>query len=69
MIIGSHVILYGPDADSDRAFLRDVLELAAKGATFGDVTEARWGRLTQLNLPSGNHVGLYEPHHPLAIDL
>ena len=115
MIIGSHVILYGPDAERDRAFLRDVLELshvdagggwlilalppaeiavhptdgatshefylmcdnldetmrdlAAKGATFGDITEARWGRLTQLNLPSGNHVGLYEPHHPLAIDL
>lgn len=116
MIIGAHVIVYSPDADADRAFLRDVLgfpgvdagggwlifplppaevavhpvdepaglqelylmcddlqatieELTARGATFSPITEARWGRLAKLRLPSGIDIGMYEPRHPLAIDL
>ena len=44
-------------------------DLSGKGATFGAITEARWGRLTRLQLPSGGEVGLYEPHHPRATDL
>ena len=28
--------------------------------------EARWGRVTELSLPGGGRVGLYEPKHPLA---
>jgi hypothetical protein len=44
-------------------------QLAGKGATFAAVTEARWGRLTRLQLPSGGEIGLYEPHHPRATDL
>jgi hypothetical protein len=44
-------------------------ELAGKGASFNAVTEARWGRLTKLRLPSGGELGLYEPHHPRATDL
>jgi catechol 2,3-dioxygenase-like lactoylglutathione lyase family enzyme len=29
MIFGAHVIVFTPDADADRAFFRDVLELAS----------------------------------------
>jgi len=47
-----------------------VSELRAKGVEFaGDVSEERWGRLTRFRLPGSGEVGLYEPRHPLAIDL
>ena len=45
-------------------------ELRAKGVQFTqDVSDERWGRLTRLRLPGGGEVGLYQPRHPLAIDL
>jgi hypothetical protein len=45
-------------------------QLQAKDVEVGqDVAEERWGRLTRLRLPGGGEVGLYEPSHPLAIDL
>ena len=45
-------------------------ELRTKGVNFTRaVSEERWGRLTSFRLPGGGEVGLYEPHHPLAIDL
>jgi hypothetical protein len=44
-------------------------DLAAKGVTCAAVTEARWGRLTRLRLPSGAEIGLYEPRHPRATGL
>jgi len=45
-------------------------DLRAKGVEFAEgVSEERWGRLTRLRLPGGGEVGLYEPRHPLAIDL
>ena len=28
--------------------------------------EARWGRVTEITLPGGGRVGLYQPRHPLA---
>jgi len=28
--------------------------------------EARWGRVTEISLPSGGRIGLYQPEHPLA---
>jgi uncharacterized cupin superfamily protein len=38
--------------------------LRRKQAAFdGEVTDARWGRLTKLGLPSGACLGLYEPRH------
>ena len=46
-----------------------VAELAAKGVTTPPVTEARFGLLTRITLPSGATLGLYEPRHPVAIDL
>jgi hypothetical protein len=45
-------------------------ELQAKGVNFAhDVSEERWGRMTRFRLPGGGEVGIYEPRHPLAIDL
>jgi len=32
----------------------------------GPVSEQRWGLLTQIQLPGGGKLGLYEPRHPLA---
>jgi predicted enzyme related to lactoylglutathione lyase len=47
-----------------------VSDLQTKGVQFTqEITEERWGRLTHLRLPGGGEVGMYEPHHPLAIDL
>lgn len=43
--------------------------LAAKGVECAALTQARWGRVTQLRLPSGTEVGMYEPSHPRATDL
>ena len=51
--------------DLDAAMAR----LAAEGVVFADVTDAGWGRLTRLRLPSGGEVGMYEPRHPRATDL
>jgi catechol 2,3-dioxygenase-like lactoylglutathione lyase family enzyme len=28
--------------------------------------EARWGRVTEMTLPGGGRIGLYQPKHPLA---
>jgi hypothetical protein len=45
-------------------------ELEAKGVEFTqDMSEERWGRLTRFRLPGGGEVGIYEPRHPVAIDL
>jgi catechol 2,3-dioxygenase-like lactoylglutathione lyase family enzyme len=47
-----------------------VLELESKGVAFTrTATDERWGRVTRFRLPGGGEVGLYEPRHPLAIDL
>ena len=42
-------------------------KLAAKGVPCAAVREAGWGSVTSIPLPGGSSVGLYEPHHPLAI--
>ena len=116
MILGAHVILYSSDAEADRAFLRDVLQLpavdagggwlilqlppaevavhpaetsgaaelylvcddvdvavaewSAKGVVFdGPVHDERWGRVTEVRLPGGGRLGLYEARHATAFDL
>ena len=45
-----------------------IAELHAKGVVTRAVSEQRWGRLTQIVLPSGEELGLYQPKHPTAID-
>jgi predicted enzyme related to lactoylglutathione lyase len=48
--------------------LRSTVEsLAAKGVACTAFQEANWGVSTTLRLPSGSSLGLYEPHHALAI--
>jgi catechol 2,3-dioxygenase-like lactoylglutathione lyase family enzyme len=45
-------------------------ELRSRGVDFtDDVSEARWGLVTRFRLPGGGEVGMYEPRHPLAIDV
>lgn len=34
---------------------------------FAPLKEERWGMLTEISLPGGGHVGLYQPKHPTAI--
>lgn len=44
-----------------------VRELSAKGVRFGgEVTNAGFGLLVELRLPSGATIGMYEPRHKLA---
>ena len=44
-------------------------DLQAKGVQCGAITEARWGSLTSIPLPSGGELGLYQPKHPTALKL
>lgn len=50
------------DIDAMRA------ELEGKGVTTSPVHEQPWGRVTQIKLPSGEELGMYEPKHPMAIE-
>jgi hypothetical protein len=38
-------------------------EMAERGIACGPVQDMGWGRLTQLTLPGGGSVGVYEPRH------
>jgi catechol 2,3-dioxygenase-like lactoylglutathione lyase family enzyme len=64
----------GP-AEHELYFLCDDVEatmsdLKEKGVSFTqEISDERWGRVTRFRLPGGGDVGIYEPHHPLAIDL
>lgn len=115
MINGAHIIIYSKDADADRSFFKDVLELdsvdagggwlifalppaevachpgkennqhelylmcqdlkatmtalAAKGIACDEVQNPPWGSLTNITLPGGGKLGLYQPKHPTAAKL
>jgi len=46
----------------------EVARLEAKGVEFSaPITDQGWGLLTQLKLPDGETLGLYQPKHPMAI--
>jgi hypothetical protein len=47
----------------------EMATLAEKGVGCGPVEDARWGSVTKIQLPGGGQVGLYQPRHPLALDL
>lgn len=48
----------------------EVSRLEAKGVEFTTpITDQGWGLLTQLKLPDGERLGLYQPKHPMAIRL
>ena len=40
-----------------------VAELQKRGATCGPVMDRGWGLLTQVGLPGGGKLGVYEPRH------
>lgn len=47
----------------------EIKALAAKGVTCPKPKDAGWGITTSIPLPSGGHVGLYQPKHALAYEL
>jgi hypothetical protein len=50
--------------------LRETLDsLASRGVEHTEIQNAGWGIASSIPLPGGAHLGLYEPHHPLAISL
>ena len=74
MIVGAHAIIYTKDAEVDRAFLRDVIglssvdvgggsEMSAKKVKCNKIHEEQWGRVTEVALPGGGKVGVYQPLH------
>ena len=109
MITGAHSIVYSKNAEADRAFFRDVLELTnvdvgdgwlifglppaevavhpsdkndvhefylmcddvatfvsdmkKHGIQCGPVKDEGWGLLTQVTLPGGGKLGVYQPRH------
>ena len=115
MIIGAHTIIFSKNPEADRAFLRDILQLANVDAGDGwlifrsppaeiavhpykrnnlhqlylmcddieafiqsmgqhniaceNVVEAEWGLLTNIILPGGGKLGVYQPRHARPIDL
>ena len=46
-----------------------IAELREKDIETGEIHERPWGRLTELTLPSGGKLGVYEPKHPTAISM
>lgn len=47
--------------DDVRAFIAD---MKAKNVACSPVHEERWGSLTQVTLPGGGKIGVYQPKHP-----
>jgi len=43
---------------------RLVAELGKRGVPCGPIRNERWGSLTQLTLPGGGKLGVYQPRHP-----
>jgi hypothetical protein len=40
-----------------------VAAMKAKNVTCGPIKEERWGRLTEVTLPGGGHIGVYQAKH------
>lgn len=43
-----------------------VAEMAARNVACGPVSDQRWGLLTEVALPGGGKLGVYQPRHALA---
>ena len=48
---------------------RTISELSGRGAEVSPTTDAVWGVLATIKMPSGGEIGLYQPAHPTAIGL
>jgi catechol 2,3-dioxygenase-like lactoylglutathione lyase family enzyme len=44
----------------------EIAALQKRGVRCSEVQEARWGSITNIHLPGGGRVGLYQPRHPVA---
>jgi catechol 2,3-dioxygenase-like lactoylglutathione lyase family enzyme len=55
---GQHEIFFM--CDDVAAFVRT---LSARGVTCSPVSDQRWGLLTQVTLPGGGTLGVYQPRH------
>jgi hypothetical protein len=70
-------VAFHPSDENDvhRLYLMctDVEELIAgmtkKGIATTPVHEERWGLLTEVTLPSGSKLGIYQPKHPSPLDV
>ena len=49
------------DLKATKKFLRE------KNVQCGGTKEERWGSLTEITLPGGGRIGLYEPKHPRPV--
>jgi catechol 2,3-dioxygenase-like lactoylglutathione lyase family enzyme len=47
----------------------EISALSKKGVRCSEVQEARWGSITKIRLPGGSEVGLYQPKHPMALNI
>jgi len=73
----AEVAVHPSDGDERHEFYlmcEDIEALFDKLADAGvevsrEITEARWGRLAGIPLPSGARLPVYQPLHPVAYDL
>ena len=47
---------------------RTIADLRSKGVTCSAIQNQRWGSLTDITLPGGGTLGMYQPRHPMAIE-
>jgi hypothetical protein len=59
--VGQELYFMCADLTAEIATLRD------KGVSCSEVSEARWGSITKIQLPGGSEVGLYQPKHLMAL--
>jgi len=45
----------------------EINSLKAKNVKCSEIHEEQWGLLTNITLPGGGTIGLYQPKHPTAI--
>ena len=62
-MIGAHVYLMCDDVQAT------IAALAKKGVACPPVHTERWGLRTEIPLPSGSALGLYQPTHPTALGM
>lgn len=46
----------------------EMRSLADRGVVCSEVQEARWGSVTEIGLPGGARVGVYQPRHATAVE-
>ena len=66
----SEVAMHPAEKNGEHAFYlmvddveRFITEMAAHGAACGPVQNQGWGMLTELTLPGGGKLGVYQPRH------